>query len=78
MVLNESENKKIKILLEQIDGYITIKVLSKKDFQLLLYVQGQQQHFQDNLFKSYDELKEQLKCASKHSKGYSKKCLKRK
>lgn len=62
MVLNESENKKLKILLEQIDGYITIKVLSKKDFQLLLYVQGQQQYFQDNLFKSYDELKEQLKC----------------
>lgn len=62
MLLNESENKKLKILLEQIDGYITIKVLSKKDFQLLLYVQGQQQYFQDNLFKSYDELKEQLKC----------------
>lgn len=62
MVLNESENKKLKILLEQIDGYITIKVLSKKDFQLLLYVQGQQQYFQDNLFKSYDELKESLKC----------------
>lgn len=62
MVLNESENKKLKILLDQIDGYITIKVLSKKDFQLLLYVQGQQQYFQDNLFKSYDELKEQLKC----------------
>lgn len=62
MVLNESENKKLKILLEQIDGYITIKVLSKKDFQLLLYVQGQQAYFQDNLFKSYDELKESLKC----------------
>lgn len=62
MVLNESENKKLKILLEQIDGYITIKVLSKKDFQLLLYVQGHQENFQDNLFKSYDELKEQLKC----------------
>ena len=62
MVLNESENKKLKILLEQIDGYMTIKVLSKKDFQLLLYVQGQQALFQDNLFKSYDELKVQLKC----------------
>ena len=65
MVLNESENKKLKILLEQIDGYITIKVLSKKDFQLLLYVQGQQKYFQDNLFKSYDELKEQLKCSER-------------
>ena len=65
MVLNESENKKLKILLEQIDGYITIKVLSKKNFQLLLYVQGQQQYFQDNLFKSYDELKEQLKCSTR-------------
>lgn len=62
MLLNESENKKLKILLEQIDGYITIKVLSKKDFQLLLYVQGQQAYFQDNLFKSYDELKVQLNC----------------
>lgn len=65
MVLNESENKKLKILLEQIDGYITIKVLSKKDFQLLLYVKGQQKYFQDNLFKSYDELKEQLKCSER-------------
>ena len=65
MILNESENKKLKILLEQIDGYITIKVLSKKDFTLLLYVQGQQQYFQDNLFKSYDELKEQLKCSER-------------
>lgn len=65
MVLNESENKKLKILLEQIDGYITIKVLNKKDFTLMLYVQGQQALFQDNLFKSYDELKEQLKCSER-------------
>lgn len=65
MILNESENKKLKILLEQIDGYITIKVLSKKDFHLMLYIQGEQAYFQDNLFKSYDELKEQLKCSTR-------------
>lgn len=65
MILNESENKKLKILLEQIDGYITIKVLSKKDFHLMLYIQGEQAYFQDNLFKSYDELKETLKCSKR-------------
>lgn len=62
MVLNESQNKKLKIILEDIDGFIRIKVLSKKDNHLMLQVKGEKQYFQDNLFKSYDDLKDSLKC----------------
>lgn len=62
MILNESQNKKFKIILEDIDGFIRIKVLSKKNNYLLLQVKGEKQYFKDNLFKSYDELKDSLKC----------------